>query len=93
MRRNALRLLASCPVRLKRVSRQANSCLPGVQLDRRDHNEVTLHRHGADAPPCTIVRAALGIGMRQNIVAMHLVVQGLEAEARFFLPRKKATIR
>ena len=30
------------------ASRQANNCLPEVQLDRRDHNEVALHRHGAD---------------------------------------------
>ena len=30
---------------------------------------------------CALVRAALGIGMRQNVVAVDLVVQGVEAIA------------
>ena len=34
---------------------------------------------------CTLVRTALGIGMCQDIFAIYLVVQGVEAEARFCL--------
>ena len=34
---------------------------------------------------CALVRAALGIGMRQNIFAADLVVQGVEAIAGFCL--------
>jgi hypothetical protein len=34
---------------------------------------------------CALIRAALGIGMRQNVVAADLVVQGVEAIAGFRL--------
>jgi hypothetical protein len=36
-------------------------------------------------PRCTLVRATLGIGMRQDIFSVNLVVQGIKAEARLCL--------
>jgi hypothetical protein len=52
----------------------------GVALAYRTFDKIL-----AVDPRCALVRAALGIGMRQNIVAADLVVQGVEAIASFCL--------
>ena len=59
----------------KRQFRQPS--LDPIHLDVRKILTVDTRR--------TLIRAALGIGMRQNVVAVDLVVQGIEAIAGFRL--------
>ena len=53
---------------------------PSLHPIRFDIGEIlTIH------PRCALVGAALGIGMRQNVFTINLVVQGVEAIAGFRL--------
>jgi len=50
---------------------------PSVRLDVR--KVLTVHTR------CALVLAALGIGMRQEVFPVNLVVQGVETKVRFCL--------